>query len=307
LGLSVFHRLTSVNVASLVPDTDDLLHLLRRRSTGMSLSGAYAVTSRARVGLGARFEHSTMSENDTDGSGRETASAQRRTELTPSFGFDDTRGTGPAIRGMRFAAAASWAGSPGLGSIDSISRSISSAGYLDDPFTRGRNAFAFHFQAAVTRPRNGKALTPDRRFYPGDDIVRGFPRGGLAPWACASGPQPAPRPAGADTVLGFSAEYRVPIHGPLSASAFMDLGWSSLSGRSMVLDPGLGLLSATNGRWRASVGGEFRLQLPVIRQPGRLVFSWNPLRLDRIIGSLSSPLRLADPRGSIRFALGDRF
>jgi outer membrane protein assembly factor BamA len=138
-------------------------------------------------------------------------------------------------------------------------------------------------------------------------IVRGFPRGGMSPWAYQSDPQLAPRPAGADSVLGFSAEYRIPIHGPLSAAAFVDLGWSSLSAKSAALDTSSRLISTTNRLWRASVGGEFRLQLPVIQQPGRLIFSWNPLRLDKLIGGISSPLRLADPRGSIRFALGDRF
>ena len=72
------------------------------------------------------------------------------------------------------------------------------------------------------------------------------------------------------------------------------------------MDTGSKVISTTNRVLRASVGGEFRLQLPVLGQPGRLIFSWNPLRLDQLISGLSSPLRLADPRGSIRFALGDR-
>ena len=307
LGLSVFHRLTSINVASLVPDTDDLLRLLRHRSTGIGLSGAYAVTSRAQVGLGARFEQSEVSENASDGDGSATGNTHRRMELTPSFAFDSTSGTGAATRGMRFAAGVSWAGSPLLRSIESTSRSISVSKYLDDPYTKGGNSFGFHFQAAFTRPRNGVPLAADRRFYPGDDIVRGFRRGGLSPWADIPDSPQEVRPTGADSVLGFSAEYRIPIQGPLSAAAFVDLGWSGLSGRSSALDTGSKLISATNSLWRASVGGEFRLRLPVIHVPGRLIFSWNPLRLDRLIDGISSPLRLADPRGSIRFALGDRF
>jgi hypothetical protein len=67
------------------------------------------------------------------------------------------------------------------------------------------------------------------------------------------------------------------------------------------------LIEGTNRLLRASVGGELRLQLPLIRQPGRLIFSYNPLRLDKIIQSGGSPLRLADPRGTIHFALGDIF
>jgi hypothetical protein len=62
----------------------------------------------------------------------------------------------------------------------------------------------------------------------------------------------------------------------------------------------------TSGVLRASTGGELRVQLPVIRQPARLVFAWNPLRLDKLIDGAPS-FRIADPRGAVRFVLGDVF
>jgi hypothetical protein len=63
-------------------------------------------------------------------------------------------------------------------------------------------------------------------------------------------------------------------------------------------------MEQTNGALRASLGGELRLQLPVIRQPVRLILSWNPLRLKTLFDSSSSVLRLAEPRATLRFALG---
>jgi hypothetical protein len=43
------------------------------------------------------------------------------------------------------------------------------------------------------------------------------------------------------------------------------------------------------------------------RRPARLIFAWNPLRLDGVFNGSSRYRRLADPRGSIRFALGNIF
>jgi outer membrane protein assembly factor BamA len=307
LGLSVFHRLTSYNVASIVPNTGDLVRLLRQRSTGMRLSGAYPVTSKIRAGLSSQFERLALSGNLSDeGSGAQT-SVQNRTEIAPSLSIDSATGIGPGTRGARFSFVNSWGGSTFLRTIDSTAQSLRFSRYINDPFTNGRNSFAFRFQGAVTRPRNNLPLTLDRRFYPGDEIARGFKRGSLSPWAYLTDAQASPTPAGADTVLAFSTEYRIPIQGPLSAAVFVDLGWSSLSKRNADSNNGLRLINETNKLLRASVGGELRMQLPIIHLPGRLIFSWNPLRLDRLIQGFSSPLRLADPRGSIHFALGDLF
>jgi hypothetical protein len=69
-------------------------------------------------------------------------------------------------------------------------------------------------------------------------------------------------------------------------------------------EDGVSLLEKTSSLVRASTGAELRLQLPVIRQPARLIFAWNPLRLDTWVGNASS-FRLADPHTAIRFAVGD--
>lgn len=307
LGLSVFDRLTHFNVANVVPDATNLVGVLRHRSAGMGLSGAYPVTSKVQVGLGAQFERLSVAGDAAAESTGALNTVQRRTDLSPSFVLDSTTGTGPAMRGTRFAAVNSWSGTMFLRTIDTTSQSFRFSQYVGDPITNGNNSIAIHLQAAVTRPQNSTPLTLDRRFFPGDEIVRGFRRGSLSPWAYVPDSQSSTLPVGADTVLGFSAEYRIPIQGPLSATAFVDLGWSSVSQKNIDLDKTTSLIEGTNRLLRASVGGELRLQLPVIHQPGRLIFSYNPFRLDKIIQSGGSPLRLADPRGSIHFALGDIF
>ncbi len=307
VGLSFFHRMTNFNVASVVPDTTSLLHLLTQRSTGTALSGAYPVTSKIQVGLSSQFERLTVNDDVVGGSTGTATTVQRRTDLSPSFVFNSTRGEGPSTRGTRFAVSNSWSGSLFLQSVDTTSESFRLSQYVADPITHGRNSFAFRLQGAVARPQNGVSLTLDRRFFPGDEILRGFNRGGMSPWGFVNGAQSDPTPVGADTVLAFSMEYRVPIQGPLSAALFADFGWSGLSRRSTSLDTTFNLIEDTNRLLRASVGGELRLRLPVINLPGRMIFSYNPLRLDKLIQSGGSPLRLADPRGTIHFALGDLF
>ncbi len=56
LALSAFHRYTNLNVANIVPDTQDMVGVFRRRSTGLGLSGSYPLTSRiqARAGVPVR-------------------------------------------------------------------------------------------------------------------------------------------------------------------------------------------------------------------------------------------------------------
>jgi len=83
------------------------------------------------------------------------------------------------------------------------------------------------------------------------------------------------------------------------------LGWTHLDPKNAAqLGTCARLIKETNGVVRASLGGQLRLQLPMIRQPVRMIFAWNPLRLDTWIHGASSLQRLADPRTTLRFALG---
>jgi outer membrane protein insertion porin family len=306
LGFSIFNRLTNFNVAGLVPDGRDLIQFLKHHAKGVGLSGAYPVTGRIQMGLGAQLSRISSTQEASENI-PDQKTVENRVDFTPLFRFDSTRGSGPGVRGTRLAFTQSWSGTSFVKSMDSSAQSFRLSKFTGDPFAKGKNAVAFGFQGAIISPRNGKPLSLDRRYFPGDEIVRGFPRGGLTPWIQSLDGGSLPAPAGADTILGGSLEYRIPIHGPLSSAAFVDLGWSRLSARNVDADTGSRLIETTNRVLRGSAGGELRLQLPVIRQPGRMIFSWNFLRLNDAILSRGSLLRLADPRGTIRFALGERF
>ena len=297
VALSVFNRYAGFNVANLVPGPDSLVQVLRSRSRGVGLSEAYPVTGSLQIGM--RFE----AENDSI-TGVAESVPPLRSEVAPFVAFDRTRGVGPETRGYKLSYSEGFDGSLFLRSLDSTRKSFQMTRYLDDPWTNSRNSFAFHLQGSWVQPSGGGPLFLERRFYPGDETVRGFSQGSLSPWASVPGNTGA-QPAGADTVLGFSTEYRVPIRGALSSAAFFDLGWTHLDPKDAAqLGTGASLIDATNGILRASVGGEIRLQLPMIHQPARMIFSWNPLRLNTLFRSSSSVLRLADPKTSLGFALG---
>lgn len=306
VALSVFHRYTRLNVASILPDAQDLVKVFRRRSTGFGLSGGYPISPAAQFNLSFRTERVSVL---SDGGVNEVpARSYGKSELAPTFTLDNRKGSGTEMRGSRFSLGHSWLGAPFLQTVDAVRPSIQYSRYAGGVFSPGRDAFAFQIQASALRSLKNKVFPRDTLAYPGDELVRGFRRGALSPWAYVPDQPGSLQPAGADTVIGFSSEYRAPLHGPLSYASFVDLGWAHLDRPDESIGKGTRLMEKTNGALRSSVGGELRLQLPVIRQPARLIFAWNPLRLRGLLENpASAPIRLLDPRGSIRLTLGGIF
>ena len=104
---------------------------------------------------------------------------------------------------------------------------------------------------------------------------------------------------GADTLASFSSEYQIPLPKSLSLVPYFDTGVSLASSGT----PGTQrLLQETNRQWRASTGFEIRLR-PLKSMPvTRLIFSWNPIRLDKILSLNGIPTRLRDPALSFRIS-----
>ncbi len=229
------------------PDT--LVGVLRRRSTGAGLTGAYPITTSLQIGLGFQAERDWI----TDVSPANTVPRQSwRSELAPFVLFDRTRGSGSDTRGYRLSYSQGWDGSLFLRSLDSTRESVQLTHYAGDPLTHGRNSFAFHIQGSWVRPNGDSPLLLERRFYPGDETVRGFSRGALTPWAAVpDGANSALQASGADTVLGFSTEYRVPMRGALNSAAFFDLGWTRIDPKDTEqLGTGASLIEETNSAAR---------------------------------------------------------
>ncbi len=304
-GLSLFRRLSGVNVAGIVPDAADLVSIFRERRTGLQLTGSYSLTRKLRAGASLLAEYRSV---ENGGTSKAQAAGHGRvgSELGSTILLDSTSGAGSEIKGFRLLLGNSISHGGFLGSPETAAGWVSFTGYLDDSTSRRRSSFAFALNLSGIRPLGGRQLDSDRREYLGGEVLRGFPRGGLSSWALR--PEAgswALKPVGSDTLAAVSCEYRVPINGPLSGAAFFDLGWTGLDrANEAPEEDAQHLLEATSGLVRASMGGEVRVDLPLIRQPGRLIFAWNPLRLDRLVSVGGSAQRLADPRGMVRFALG---
>ncbi len=301
VGLSIFNRYSGINVAGIVPDASDFVHLLTDHRLGAGLGGSYSIGDKAQAEIGLQLEREYL--GHSDGS---RDSSRWKSRLNPAFVYDSAAMPGRKAGGFRISTAASFSFRSLMTSAESVGGSACLTRFAADPWTSGRNSFVFDLSFTGIRPFTSNGIAPEERLYPGGELVRGFRPGGLAVWATGlEGSAGGLRPVGADTAVSASVEYRAPIAGPLNGAAFIDLGWTRLDPAS-IDDTSLKLVGVTNALLRISTGGELRLDLPVIRQPARLILAWNPFRLNRVLREGTSTEEIADPRGLVRFALGDR-
>ena len=152
-----------------------------------------------------------------------------------------------------------------------------------DPLTNGHNTWAFRSYATGVSTLKGNLLFQNR-YFPGNEVLRGFRSGEIAPYASenvtdASGKNSFQAiPAGVDLVAAVNTEYRVPVAPRTEAVGFFDAGTGWLLPNWLGAGHPL-LLAGTNGILRASAGVELRWQAPIVEQPLRLDFAANPLRL----------------------------
>jgi hypothetical protein len=305
LALAGVNRLTDLNVASLLPNQKDLIGVFRRREIGAGLSGSYPLTTKAQLGLGFMMKRESIAQEIGGFNPGRQYRVSNRSDLSSIFYYDSARGAGQIPCGYSMALGQAWSGDIFLRTVDSTRAWATWGQFHADPLTRGRNALAFRLQGMGTLPLGSNSLALERRLFPGDELVRGFRRGELTPWSYTSASvSPGLQPAGADTALGFSAEYRIPLSGPWSGAAFLDLGWTGLGSTSTAADEKI--VGQTNRLIRMSMGAELRYHVPGLRQPARIIFAWNPLRLDNLIQGIA-PQKLADPLKSVHLALGNVF
>ncbi len=99
---------------------------------------------------------------------------------------------------------------------------------------------------------------------------------------------------GGDTSLVGNFEYRIPIFGPVTLAAFLDVGLNRLvNSNQLVINPSR--IAQLNGEFpeasfpakaivapgtqspRASTGLELQILMPVVNAPFRVYFAYNPL------------------------------
>jgi outer membrane protein insertion porin family len=309
LGLSVFHNVVRPRLYA----GSGRDRLFTSRNSGFGLSGHLPLTPRDSLGL--TYERSLSS------------TVLRLPQAIPGVPLDSLR-----TRSDRRAVGVAWAhesdardsGRERLDATASVSggwlggderllrSSVEYARLHADPLSRGRNSWAWRSYIGGVSSYRGGALPLHQRLYAGDQLVRGFRVGELAPYSVTTAQgSPVARAAGSNLVAAMNGEYRVPLDASASrraeAAAFFDLG------AGWLLPHWLGasradLVSGTNGVMRASAGVELRVELPVIRQPLRVHYAVNPLRLARVLllpGG--SPFLAPDRRSAVGWALGSFF
>lgn len=183
--------------------------------------------------------------------------------------------------------------------------------YPDELFNH-RNAWAF--RTAVSAAGSYKGDMPlYARFFSGDDFVRGLRPGELGPYQTLTTVSPSGAttysavPTGANLLAAANLEYRIPLTHTIEGATFFD------AGSGFLLPNWLGptrptLINSTNGLIHSTTGFELRWTLPIVGAPLRVNYSFNLLRLNRVLFFPDgSTARLHDPLGTLGWGLGPLF
>jgi outer membrane protein insertion porin family len=261
-----------------------------------------------------------------------------RSEITPSYVYNSKNSYFTATQGSQLSLELPLAGGPLGGSFNLIRPFAEYQHFKPDYFlSGGRHTFAFRLRVSHIIPygklKSGDPMSPpffERFFSGGEFSLRGFNIRSVSPWAVTRAPRldgignplidPSTGlpsiaeqiiPVGGDTLFLGTAEYRIPIVGPLQLNAFVDAGTSTIFRKENLLIFGpetfVDLLENTNHVFRMSTGAEIQFLLPVVNQPFRLIFAYNPLKLDTEVtfGGVNLPLR--EPNSNVRFTVGYNF
>jgi|DewCreStandDraft_1066081.scaffolds.fasta_scaffold00938_26 outer membrane protein insertion porin family len=304
LGLSLFSQFSRFDALSL-GTLDTALDRIWYRQGGIRLSGSYPITEFSSAGLGVQIER-VRATRLLPG---DPPSRFARQTLAFFWNRDTTDAAADPQHGAIWLASVSVSG----GDAAMVKSSLEYRRYAPDPFTDGRNTFAFRGVLAHAAGFGGWIVPSFERFFSDGQIVRGFSAGEFGPLAryrVAVTPAEAPGQAGTlsgiaviggDTVAAWQAEYRVPLATRFTMVPFFDAGVIS------VIHPieGVSVLRATNALVRTSTGIEWRFRLPLLEQPLRMIWAFNPTRLDQWVRLGDGRLiRLRERAWRVRSLLG---
>ncbi|MDI9613468.1 MAG: outer membrane protein assembly factor BamA [Acidobacteriota bacterium] len=255
-----------------------------------------------------------------------------RSEISPYVRYSSVNAYFNATRGTELRLSASVAGGAMGGDFNMIRPVVEYRRFITDRWlSGGRNVFAFNVQFQYIQSY-GNSSVPffDRFFIGGENTIRGFDIRSISPIAVTStrlfdpmgNPiidlntglpqtvQSQPFAVGGDTVGILNFEYRIPVAGPLSIAAFYDLGLARASRKESLGDFGtssVDILESTNNTLRGSTGLELQFILPVVSAPFRLIFAYNPQRLDDSITTTNGTYHINEPKKDIKFTIGRSF
>jgi outer membrane protein insertion porin family len=271
---------------------------------------------------------STLATRDQD------ASSYFARRLTTTYSFNSVNNPITPTKGYSFSASLESAGRFLGGNVNFYRPSFEFKAYK--PVNHGRNTIAMRFSGSHVQAFANKSVPFYERFFMGGDYdLRGFDFRSVGPIAFISRTADTVNGStgetvkvpfddivhvGGDTQAVFNLEYRIPLVRSITLAPFVDIGnsWviNSKSLLRQVTDPrgqaslqGVNFLPGTNSGLRVSAGVELQITMPIINLPLRLIFAFNPSRIDRTyVGpSAGTPLSIQQPSQGFRFSIGKTF
>ena len=255
-----------------------------------------------------------------------------RSEFTPMLSYNSTNSFFNPTRGSSLSLSVATSGGILGGDFNMLKPAIEYRHFFPDKWiSRGRNTVGFRFLGEYIQAYGSNTSVPffDRFFIGGETTIRGFDIRSISPLAISSTAQydSNGRPLidlnsglplisrsftsiGGDTMAIFNAEYRIPIAGPLSVSAFYDVGLSRVTNRDTIKNFGtstIEMIGSTNNVIRGSTGVEIQFLLPVVSAPFRLIFAYNPQTYHGTVHLGTIPYPLREPTHDIKFTIGRSF
>ncbi|MBN2242009.1 MAG: outer membrane protein assembly factor BamA [Acidobacteria bacterium] len=254
-----------------------------------------------------------------------------RSEITPMLSYNSTNAYFNPSRGTSLYVSAGLSGGILGGDFSMLHPMVEYRHFFPDRWlSGGRNVFGFHLMGEYIQSFGDSSIPFYERFFiGGENTIRGFDIRSISPLAVLSTPQydqygnpiidpqtglpqaiPNLIPVGGDTMGVFNFEYRIPIAGPLSVAAFYDMGMARVSRKESLGEFGAStveVVGSANNAIRSSTGVEVQFVLPVVSAPFRLIFAYNPQRLDQTINVGNRPYRLREPSSDIKFTVGRSF
>jgi outer membrane protein insertion porin family len=254
-----------------------------------------------------------------------------RSQITPLLSYNSTNAYFNPTRGTSLYLSFGVSGGILGGDYNMIQPTVEYRHFFPDRWlSGGRNVFGFHVMGQYLQSFSSSSIPFYERFYiGGENTIRGFDIRSITPLAILSTPlydeygNPVidtqtglPKsnlqlvPVGGDTMGIFNFEYRVPIAGPLSLAAFYDVGLTRVTREGSLGNYGaskLEIIDSINNAIRGSTGVEVQFVLPVVNAPFRLIFAYNPQRLDKTINVGNVPGRIREPSSDIKFTVGRSF
>jgi outer membrane protein insertion porin family len=252
-----------------------------------------------------------------------------RSEVTPSLSYNSTNAYFNATRGTSLSFSTAVAGLGG--DFKLIRPTVEYRRFIPDKWlSHGRNTLGFNLIGQYIQSYGNSAIPFFDRFYiGGENTIRGYDIRSVSPLAISSTPQydsqghvlidsktglPAVSstiiPIGGDTMGLLNFEYRIPIAGPLSMAAFYDVGINRVTRLGSLGRFGasnIKIVDSTNNAPRGSAGVEVQFVLPVVSAPFRLIFAYNPQRLNTSVMVGSSLIHIKEPNHDIKFTVGRSF